>query len=115
MLELAVFQDLAELRDGVLILVGVAAALVATVFLLVVVKLSLIAYRVVRRLERFHEQRVAGLVSEADARLASWLEEDRWSARGMLELVQIAAQRVQERRSPPPKRRRLFGLLPPAS
>ena len=117
MLELAVFEDLGELRDAVLILAGIAAGVVAFLFLLVVVKCSLIAYRIVRRLERFHERRIAGNVAAADARLAAWLEEDRWSARGILELLQLAAQRVQgvqERRRPPPKKRRLFGLLPPA-
>ena len=114
MLELAVFEDVAELRDAVLILAGGAAALVAFIFLLLVARLSLTAYRVVRRLERFHERRIAGSVATADAKLAAWLEEERWSARGMLELIQIASQRVQERRSPPPKKRRLFGLLPPA-
>ena len=114
MLELAVFEDVAELRDAVLILAGGAAALVAFIFLLLVARLSLTAYRVVRRLERFHERRIAGNVATADAKLAAWLEEERWSARGILELLQLAAQRVQERRNPPPKKRRLFGLLPPA-
>lgn len=114
MLELAVFDDLAELRDAVLILAGIAACLVAFLFLVAVLKLSLTAFRVVRRLERFHERRIAGNVALADARLAAWLEEDRWSARGILELLQLAAQRVQARRAPPPKKRRLFGLLPPA-
>lgn len=114
MLGLAVFEDLAELRDGVLILAGIGAGLVALLFLIGVVKFSLMAYRIVRRLERFHERRISGNVAAADAKLAAWLEEDRWSARGMLELLQLAASRVQERRSPPPKKRRLFGLLPPA-
>ena len=114
MVELAVFENFAELRDAVLILAGCAAALAAFIFLLIVIRLSLTAYRTVRRLERFHERRIAGSVAAADAKLAVWLEEDRWSARGMLELAQIAAQKVQERRSPPPKKRRLWGLLPPA-
>ena len=114
MLELAVFEDLGELRDAVLILAGIGACIVALTFLVVVTKLSLLAYRIVRRLERFHERRIAGTVATADAKLAAWLEENRWSARGILELVQLAAQRVQERRNPPPKKRRLFGLLPPA-
>ena len=116
MLELAVFDDLAELRDAVLILAGIGACVVAFVFLALVVKCALIGYRVVRRLERFHERRIAGNVAAADARLAAWLAEDRWSARGILELLQLAAQRAQqaqERRRPPPKKRRLFGLLPP--
>ena len=114
MTELAVFEDLGELRDAVLILAGIGVCVVGFVFLALVVKGSLVAFRVVRRLERFHERRIAGGVSEADARLAAWLEAERWSARGMLELIQIAAQKVQERRNPPPKKRRLFGLLPPA-
>lgn len=113
MAELAVFQDLGELRDGVLILAGIGVALVAFMFLVAVVKASLVAYRIVRRLERFHEGRIAGNVAAADAKLAAWLEQDRWSAQGMLELLQIAAQRVRQRRNPPPKKRRLFGLLPP--
>ena len=112
--ELAVFDDLAELRDAVLILVGIAAGIVAFAALVAVIRLSLTAYRVVRRLQRFHDQRIAGSVSAADAQLAAWLAEDRWSARGLLELVQIASQRVQARRQPPPRKRRLFGLLPPA-
>ncbi|MDE2746764.1 MAG: hypothetical protein OXI41_12375 [Chloroflexota bacterium] len=112
--ELAVFRDLAELRDAVLILAGIGACLVALLFLLAVLKCSLIAFRIVRRLERFHERRIVGNVVAADARLAAWLEEDRWSARGILELLQMAAQGVQQRRSPPPRKRRLFGLLPPA-
>ena len=114
MLELAVFDDLGELRDAVLILTGIAACVVALLLLLAVLKFSLTAYRIVRRLERFHERRIAGNVAAADAKLAAWLEEDRWSPRGILELLQLAAQRVQERRNPPPKKRRLFGLLPPA-
>jgi adenylosuccinate lyase len=114
MLELAVFEDLGELRDAVLILAGIAASVVVGVALLFVLKFSLMAYRIVRRLERFHDQRIVGKVAAADARLAAWLEQDRWSARGILELLQLAAQRVQERRQPPPKKRRLFGLLPPA-
>lgn len=114
MVELAVFDDLAELRDAVLILAGIGACIVAFLFLATVLKCSLIAYRMVRRLERFHERRIAGNVATADAKLAAWLEEDRWSARGILELLQLSAQRVQQRRSPPPKKRRLFGLLPPA-
>ncbi|MDE2967623.1 MAG: hypothetical protein OXS30_09115 [Chloroflexota bacterium] len=114
MLELAVFEDLGELRDAVLIVVGIAACLVACAFLVVVLKLSLTAYRIVRRLQRFHDRRIAGNVALADARLTAWLEEDRWSARGILELLQLAAQRAQARRDPPPRKRRLFGLLPPA-
>ncbi len=114
MLELAVFDDLAELRDAVLILAGIAACLVAFVGLLIVLKLSLTAYRVVRRLERFHERRVTGSVAAADAQLTAWLEADRWSPRGILELIQLAARKVEQRRNPPPKKRRLFGLLPPA-
>ena len=113
MVELAVFDDLAELRDAVLILAGIGAALVAFLCLAAVVKVSLTAYRVVRRLERFHERWIEGNVALADARLADLLEQDRWSPRGMLELVQLAAQQVQQRRQPPPKKRRLFGLLPP--
>ncbi|MCY3567601.1 MAG: hypothetical protein OXH38_03170 [Chloroflexi bacterium] len=113
MVELAVFDDLAELRDAVLILAGIGAALVAFLFLVAVVKVALSAYRIVRRLERFHERRIDGNVAVADARLADWLAQERWSPRGMLELVQLAAQQVQERRRPPPKKRRLFGLLPP--
>ncbi len=114
MLELAVFEDLGELRDAVLILVGIAACGVAFIALLAVLRFSLMAFRIVRRLQRFHDHRIAGNVATADAKLAAWLEEDRWSARGILELLQLAAQRVQERRNPPPKKRRLFGLLPPA-
>ena len=114
MVELAIFDDLAELRDAVLVLAGIGAALVAFVFLVVVLQFSLTAYRIVRRLERFHERRIDGNVAVADAKLAAWLEEERWSAKGILELVQLAAQQVQERRKPPEKKRRLFGLLPPA-
>ena len=114
MLELAVFEDLAELRDAVLILAGIGGCLVALLFLVAVVKCSLLAYRIVRRLERFHERRIAGNVAAADAKLAAWLQEDRWSARGILDALQLAAQQVQARRDPPPKKRRLFGLLPPA-
>ena len=112
MLELAVFDDLAELRDAALILVATAASLVALLFLLGVLKLSTVAYRVVRRLERFHEQRIAGTVTQADERLVAWLEQDRWSARGLWELLQLARERVERRREPPPKRR-FFGILPP--
>lgn len=114
MLELAVFEDLGELRDAVLVLAGIAACVVAFIGLLAVLKCSLMAYRIVRRLQRFHDHRIAGNVAAADAKLAAWLEEDRWSARGILELLQLAAQRVQDRRRPPPRKRRLFGLLPPA-
>ncbi len=114
MLELAVFEDLSELRDAVLILVGIAACAVVLGFLVFVIKCSLTAWRVARRLERFHARRVDGTVEAADAQLAAWLEEDRWSLRGMLDLVRVAARRVQDRRRPPPKKRRLFGLLPPA-
>ena len=102
MLQLAVFEDLAELRDAVLILAGIGACVVALVFL------------TVRRLEQFHERRIAAGVVHADAQLAAWLKEDRWSPRGMLELLRLAAGKVQQRRTPPPKKRRLFGLLPPA-
>ncbi len=111
---LALFDDLAELRDAALILAGIAACALALIFLLFVVKVSAIAYRIVRRLQRFHDHRVAGSVAAADEKLAAWLEADRWSARGLLELIQLAAQRVQARRAPPPKKRRLFGLLPPS-
>ena len=113
MLELAVFDDLGELRDAVLILTGIAACVVALLLLLAALKFSLTAYRIVRRLERFHERRIAGNVAAADAKLAAWLEEDRWSPRGILELLQLAAQRVRERRNPPPKKRRLFGSCHP--
>lgn len=108
MLDLAVFRDLAELRDAVLILAGIGGCVVALLLLAVVVKFSLLAFRIVRRLERFHERRIAGSVAAADAKLAAWLEEDRWSARGILEVLQFAAQQVQARREPPPKKRRLF-------
>ena len=112
---LALFDDWAELRDAVLILAGIAASLVALVFLLVTIRLSLRAYRIVRRLERFHERRLAGSVAAADAQLQKWLEEDRWSAQGILELIRIAAGKVEARRNPPPPpKRRLFGILPPA-
>ena len=114
MVELAVFADLGELRDAVLILAGIAGCVVAFVMLAVVLRFSLMAYRIVRRLERFHAQRIAGNVAAADAKLAAWLEQDRWSAGGILELLQFAAQRAQKQRQPPPRKRRLFGLLPPA-
>lgn len=111
---LALFDDLAELRDAALILAGIAASALALIFLIFVVKASLVAYRIVRRLQRFHDNRVAGGVEAADDQLAAWLEADRWSARGLLELIQLAGQQVRARRAPPPKKRRLFGLLPPA-
>ncbi len=114
MLALAVFEDLGELRDAVLILAGIAVCVVAFIALLAVLRFSLMAFRIVRRLQRFHDHRLAANVAAADARLAAWLEEDRWSARGIFELIQVAAQRVQQRHNPPPKKRRLFGLLPPA-
>lgn len=114
MVELAIFEDLAELRDAVLILAGIGLCIVAFAFLAVIVKFSLIAYRIVRRLQRFHDHRIAGNVAVADAKLAAWLEEERWSASGILELLRLAAQGIRARRSPPPKQRRLFGLLPPA-
>ena len=113
-LPLALFDDLGELRDAALILAGIAASVVALACLAFVVKTSLVAFRVVRRLQRFHDSRVAGGVAAADDKLAAWLEADRWSARGIMELIQLAAQQVQARRSPPPKKRRLFGLLPPS-
>ncbi len=112
MTELAVFRDLAELRDAVLILAGIAAAVAAFAFLLFVVWTSLKVYRFVRRLERLHDGRFAPAVSRADQQLAQWLAGDRWSARGMAELVQAGAARVP-RRKEPPKKRRFFGLLPP--
>lgn len=112
---LAIFSDWAEMRDAVMILAGIGASLVALVFLLATIKLSLTAFRVVRRLERFHERRLAGSVATADARLQAWLEEDRWSASGIWELVRIAAREVEARRKPPPPpKRRFFGILPPS-
>ena len=113
MTELAVFRDLAELRDAVLILVGIAAAVAAFIFLVVVLWTSLKAYRFVRRIERLHDGRLAPAVSRADQQLAQWLAEDRWSARGMAELAQAGTARIR-RRKEPPRKRRLFGLLPPA-
>ena len=115
---LALFDSWAELRDVLVIMAGIAASLVALVILLVIFKLSLVAYRVVRRLERFHERRLVGSVAAADAQLGAWLEQDRWSAEGMLELLRIAAskiaRKVEARRNPPaPPKRSLFGLLPP--
>ena len=112
-LALAVFRDLAELRDAVLILAGIGAAVVAFIFLLVVLWVSLKAYRFVRRLERLHDGRLAPALSQADQQLAQWLAEDRWSARGIAELAQTGVARVRQRRQPP-RRRRFFGLLPPA-
>ena len=110
---LAVFRDLAELRDAVLILAGIAAAVVAFIFLVIVLWTSLKAYRLVRRLERLHDGRIAPAVTRTDQQLAQWLAEDRWSARGLAELAQAGAARVR-RRKEPPRKRRLFGLLPPA-
>ncbi len=108
--DLAIFDSWTDLRDGVLILAGIAACVAMLIALAIVLKLSLVAYRIVRRLERFHERRIAGAVAAADAQLVAWLEQDRWSARGLFELLQLASQRVQERRRPPPKQRRWFGL-----
>lgn len=115
MWELAVFDDLAELRDAVLILVAAVVCVVAFVGLLIVTKLSLIALRVVRRLQRFHDNRIDGAIESADAKLALWMEEERWSARGLLELLQLARAEVRRRRQPPPQPgrwQRLIGLLP---
>ena len=110
-------MDTVELRDGVMAAAGIGFALLALVFLLLNIKLSLTAYRTVRRLERFQERRLAGSVAAADAQLAAWLEAGRWTPKGLWELAQLAnkeAKAFQERRRPKPKPRRFFGLLPPA-
>ena len=112
---LTALSTLTDIRDGVLVALGIGIALILLVGLVILLLLSLRALRTLRWLRRTHDQRVAQGLSAVDERLAAWLAEGRWEPQGVRDLFRDAAAAGMERRERrKPKKRRLWGLLPPA-
>ena len=106
-------MELADLRDLILVIAIAGLGVVALGCLILVLVAGRIGWRVIRRAQRLHDERVSVFIE----RLDGWIERATradgsvdWSF--LRPLAQRAFDRVRGRRKP--KKRRLWGLLPPA-
>ena len=103
---------IAEVRDVALIAGAISLGVLGVGWLLAVAIAGRIGWRALRRLQRLHDGQVGAFLERLDgwARAAT-LEDGRVDWAGIARAAMDARGRWQERRRP--KRRRLFGLLPP--
>ena len=104
--------ELSEWRDIGLILLAVAFAVVLVGFLVLTLIAGWIGFRVIRGLQRAHDDRLLTALSTIEQRQTSWREQGLLEPQGLPEVARRLAA-LRHRRRPKPKRR-LWGLLPPA-
>ena len=104
--------ELSEWRDIGLILLAVAFAVVLVGFLVLTLIAGWIGFRVIRGLQRIHDERLLTALSTIEQRQTSWREQGLLEPQGLPELARRLAALRHWRRSKP--KRRLWGLLPPA-
>jgi len=116
LLDPAILSTLTDIRDGVLALLAIGAAVILLALLIALFAVSRRALRIVRWMQRQHDNRAAAGLDWLNHQLSQSLADDRWSPNGLLATlrsVASAASAVAAKRRRP-KKRRLFGLLPPA-
>ena len=101
-----------EWRDIGLIVIAVGFGLLALVWLFVVLFAGRLALRILRALQRAHDERLLGGLESAAQRQQRWRDEGALEPQSIPELLRSLAA-LRPRRKPKPKRR-LWGLLPPA-
>ena len=104
--------ELSEWRDIGLILLAVALAVVLVGFLVLTLIAGWIGFRVIRGLQRAHDERLLTALDSIQQRQTGWREQGLLEPRGLPELARRLAALRHRRRSKP--KRRLWGLLPPA-
>ena len=104
--------DLSEWRDLGLILLAVGFGVVSLACLVATLIAGRIGFRVIRGLQRVHDDRLLTLLNTIEQRQTSWREQGLLEPQGLPELARRLAA-LRHRRRPKPKRR-LWGLLPPA-
>ncbi len=104
--------ELSEWRDIGLILLAVAFAVISLGFLVVTLIAGRIGFRVIRGLQRAHDERLLTGLDSIQQRQTGWREEGLLEPQGLPEVARRLAA-LRPRRRPKPKRR-LWGLLPPA-
>ena len=104
--------ELSEWRDLGLILLAVGFGVVSLACLVATLIAGRIGFRVIRGLQRVHDDRLLTLLNTIEQRQASWREQGLLEPQGLPELARRVAA-LRHRRRPKPKRR-LWGLLPPA-
>lgn len=104
---------LTELRDLILVIAVAGLGLVALGYLALILVAGRIGWRAVRGAQRLHDERVASFLERLDGLVKQATHEDgslNWQA--LRPAAQSAFARVRPRKKK--KRRRLWGLLPPA-
>ena len=104
--------DLSDWRDLGLILLAVGFGVVSLACLVVTLIAGRIGFRVIRGLQRVHDDRLLTSLNAIEQRQTSWREQGLLEPQGLPELARRLAA-LRHRRRPKPKRR-LWGLLPPA-
>ena len=104
--------DLSDWRDLGLILLAVGFAIVSLACLVAMLVAGRIGFRVIRGLQRIHDDRLLTLLNTIEQRQTSWREQGLLEPQGLPELARRLAA-LRHLRRPKPKRR-LWGLLPPA-
>ena len=104
--------DLSEWRDLGLILLAVGFGVVSLACLVATLIAGRIGFRVIRGLQRVHDDRLLTLLNTIEQRQTSWREQGLLDPQGLPELARRLAA-LRHWRRPKPKRR-LWGLLPPA-
>ena len=104
--------DLSDWRDLGLILLAVGFGVVSLACLVATLIAGRIGFRVIRGLQRVHDDRLLTLLNTIEQRQASWREQGLLEPQGLPELARRLAALRHRRRSKP--KRRLWGLLPPA-
>lgn len=103
---------LEEWRDIGLIVIAVGFGLLALSWLFVVLFAGRLGLRVLRALQRAHDERLLGGLESAAQRQQRWRDEGALEPQSIPDLLRSLAA-LRPRRKPKPKRR-LWGLLPPA-
>ena len=106
-------MELSELRDLILVIAVAGLGLIALGYLVLILIAGRIGWRMVRGAQRLHDERVASFLERLDGLAKQATHEDgslNWQA--LRPVAQAALARVRGRRKP--KKRRLWGLLPPA-
>ena len=104
--------DLSDWRDLGLILLAVGFGIVSLACLVATLIAGRIGFRVIRGLQRVHDDRFLTSLNAIEQRQTSWREQGLLEPQGLPELARRLAA-LRHRRRPKPKRR-LWGLLPPA-